>query len=90
MVGHDNRAPAQLLEKQTFLEKDVVERLRGGDVAQVDVDGRRLRKRLSIENHIQVQLFGEAADKRLEIAAVTIMTRNTSGDRGRRRVASRA
>ena len=71
MIRDQNSAPAELLEKQTLLKKDVVERLRGGDVAQIDIDVSRLHKRLPVENNIQVELLGEAANESFQISAVT-------------------
>ena len=64
--GRDqNRAAAQLLKKQTFLEEDVVEGLRCCDVAEIDIDGAWLRERLSIENDVELQLFCQTANEGL-------------------------
>ena len=38
LVGNENRATAEFLEEKIFLEKQIVERLSGGDVLETDID----------------------------------------------------
>ncbi len=70
LIGNQNRAPAQLLKKQSFLQKDVVESLGRGDVTQIDVDSAGLCKGLPVKDDIKLKLFSKAADKALKITAV--------------------
>ena len=70
MIGNKNGSAAQLLEKQTLLQKDVVERLRRRDVAQIDVNRSRLGKRLPVEDNIETELFSETANEGLEISTI--------------------
>jgi len=54
LVRDENRSAAELLEKESFLKEQVIKRLRGGDVLQVDINLTRLRERLSIENDVEI------------------------------------
>ena len=68
LLGYQDRTATELLEKQALLKKDVIQSLRRGDVAQVDIDVAGLGKRLPVENNVEVQLFGKGANVRLEIS----------------------
>ena len=68
LIGNEYCSPAELLEKESFLEEQVIECLRGSDVFQIDINWTRLGKRLAVENNIEIQLFGKTANQPFEIA----------------------
>src|SRR4029450_4828393 len=71
LIGDENCSSAQLLKKQTLLEKDGVKSLSSSYLLEVHIDGARLDKRLPIENNIKIELFREAANEGLQIPTVT-------------------
>ena len=70
LIGYQDRAPIKLLKEQTFLQENVIQSFRHGDIAQVNIDRSRRRKRLAIKDHVQIQVFRILTNKSFQVPAV--------------------